>query len=75
MTSNSVSWREVLATSQQLSIRDQLRLITELSLRLRRVLVENEPVDLLTLTGVGQEVWANLDLDTYLNEERDSWQA
>jgi hypothetical protein len=75
MTSNSISWREVLATSQQLSIRDQLRLITELSLRLRRVLVENEPVDLLTLTGVGQEVWAKLDVETYLNEERDSWQA
>lgn len=75
MTSNSITWREVLATSQKLSILDQLRLITELSLHLRRVFVESEPVDLLTLSGVGKEVWANLDVNTYLNEERDSWQT
>jgi hypothetical protein len=37
-------------------------------------MAETEPVDLLTLTGVGQEVWTKVDVDTYLNEERDSWQ-
>lgn len=74
MTSKPVSWREVLATSQQLPLVDQLRLIAELSLRLRRMLGDTEPVDLLTLSGVGQEVWANVDVDRYLDQERDSWQ-
>jgi hypothetical protein len=74
MSSNSATWREVLATSEKLSISDQLRLITELSLRVRQMLAENEPVDLLTLDGVGKEVWAKIDTGTYLNQERDSWQ-
>jgi len=74
VTSKPVSWREVLATSQQLPLVDQLRLIAELSLRLRRMLGDTEPVDLLTLSGVGQEVWANVDVDRYLDQERDSWQ-
>jgi hypothetical protein len=75
MTASPTTWREVLASSEKLSVLDQLRLITELSLRLRQELVESEPVDLLTLAGVGKEVWANIDVDTYLNEERDSWSA
>jgi hypothetical protein len=75
MTVNPITWREVLASSEKLSVLDQLRLITELSLRLRQELVESEPVDLLTLTGVGKEVWANIEVETYLNEERDSWPA
>lgn len=74
MSSNPITWREVLATSEKLSISDQLRLITELSLRVRQALGENEPVDLLTLAGVGKEVWDEVDTDAYLNQERDSWQ-
>jgi hypothetical protein len=75
MTANPTTWREVLASSEKLSVLDQLRLITELSLRLRQVLDESKPLDLLTLAGIGKEVWTNLDVDTYLNEERDSWSA
>jgi hypothetical protein len=73
MITNSITWREVLATSENLSISDQLRLITELSLRVRQALIENEPIDLLALAGVGKEVWAKVDTDAYLNQERDSW--
>jgi hypothetical protein len=74
MSSKPITWLEVLATSEKLSVSDQLRLITELSLRLQQTLVNNEPVDLLTLAGAGKEVWAKIDTDTYLDDERDSWQ-
>jgi predicted nucleotidyltransferase len=74
MSSNPITWREVLDTSEKLPISDQLRLITELSLRVQRALVENEPVDLLTLDGVGKEVWDRVDTDAYLDQERESWQ-
>ena len=74
MSSNTITWREVLATSEKLPVSDQLRLITELSLRVRQAIVEGEPVDLLTLAGVGKEVWEKVDTNAYLNQERDSWQ-
>ncbi len=75
MSSKPITWRDVLANSEQLSVADQLRLLTELALRLRPSLAaEDESVDLLTLAGVGQEVWDKIDTENYLNEERDSWQ-
>jgi hypothetical protein len=74
MTSNLATWRDVLDSSERLSISDQLRLITELSLRVQRALAENERVDLLTLDGVGKEIWDRIDTDAYLNQERASWQ-
>jgi hypothetical protein len=74
MSSNPITWRDVLATSEKLSLSDQLRLITELSLRVQHALVESEPVDLLALDGVGKEVWDKIDTDAYLNQERESWQ-
>ena len=73
MSTNTLPWRDVLANSEKLSVSDQLRLITELSLRVRQALVESEPTDLLTLAGVGKEVWDKVDTDVYLNQERDSW--
>jgi hypothetical protein len=74
MSSSPVTWREVLATTEKLSVSDQLRLITELSLLVRQSLAEDELVDMLTLDGVGKEVWSKVSTDDYLNQERDSWQ-
>lgn len=74
MTVPSHNWQEVLSLVERLSWPDQLRLISELLLRRQTVVTDTEPVDLLTLAGVGAEVWSNVDTGTYLNQERDSWQ-
>ena len=74
MPTSTITWQQALNTVEKLSIADQLRLITELLLRIKSTVKTNEPVDLLTLAGVGAEVWQEVDTDTYINEERDSWQ-
>ncbi len=75
MTTQSVSWQEALTLVERLSWSDQLRLISELLLRMQTLETETEPVDLLALTGVGAEVWSKVDPETYINQERDSWRA
>ncbi len=75
MTTQSVSWQEALTLVERLSWPDQLRLISELLLRMQTLATETEPVDLLALAGVGAEVWSKVDTDAYINQERDSWQA
>ena len=35
---------------------------------------EHDPVDVLSLAGVGAEVWQAVDVDEYLEEERASWE-
>ncbi len=73
MNAGLVTWHEALTLTEQLPIPEQLQLITELSLRVRTGMTAAEkPVDLLDLAGVGQELWATVDTDDYLNQERDS---
>lgn len=67
---------DVLRISEQLSPGDQLRLIALLSDRLRSEMDSNqEPIDMLTLVGVGAELWREIDADTYIDDERSSWQS
>lgn len=73
MPTTTITWQQAMNTVEQLSIADQLRLITELLLRIKNSVKTTESIDLLTLAGVGAEVWQEIDTDTYINEERDSY--
>ena len=67
---------DVLRISEQLSPADQLRLIGLLSDRLRSEMAAHaEPIDMLSLTGVGAELWQEIDVAAYLEQERASWQS
>ena len=67
---------EAIVVSERLSPSDRLRLIGILSERLRSELEQGiEPIDMLSLAGLGAEIWKNLDLPTYLEQERTSWDS
>jgi hypothetical protein len=79
VASKTMTVDQVLSMSEQLSPTDQLRLISLLSERLRDdiarddIALEREPIDLLSLTGLGAEVWQAVDVADYLEQERASW--
>jgi len=64
---------KVLFISQQLSLADQLSLISLLSEQIRQELDrDGKAVDMLSLAGLGAELWREIDVDTYLEQERAS---
>lgn len=66
----------VLDMSKQLPRADRLRLISLLSEDLRSEIdQEEQPVDMLSLAGLGAEMWQAIDVDAYLEQERASWEA
>ena len=74
MATEVVTLDQVLDISEQLKSSDRLRLISALSERLRQELVESaELVDMLSLAGVGADLWAQTDVAAYLEQERSSW--
>jgi hypothetical protein len=74
MEEKTTTMEEALAVSEQLSPADQLRLIGLLSERLRHKVEEgSEPVDMLSLAGLGAEIWREIDVADYLEQERNSW--
>ena len=74
MVSEMATVDQALYISQQLPLDDQLLLISLLSEQVRRELDrDGEPVDMLSLAGLGAELWQNIDVDAYLEQERASW--
>jgi hypothetical protein len=75
MVSETITLDKILGISEQLSSTDQLRLISLLSERLRSEMGREEnPIDMLSLTGLGAELWQEIDIDAYLEQERASWE-
>ena len=76
MADKTTTLDEVLDASEQLSPVDQLRLISLLSDRLRSAMDEDdEQVDMLSLAGLGAELWQEIDVAVYLDQERASWES
>lgn len=75
MANKTVTLDEALDVSERLSSADQLRLISLLSERLRSKMDRGaEPVDMLSLAGLGADIWREIDVDEYLEQERASWE-
>lgn len=70
-----ITLENVLQMSTQLTPKEQLRLIELLAARVRAV---QEPpaaaVDILSTAGLGAELWQQIDVDAYLEQERASWE-
>ena len=64
----------VLSLTRNLPPNEKLRLIGLLTEELRDEMEHvGDPVDMLSLVGVGAEVWREVNVDEYLDQERDSW--
>ena len=76
MTERTATLDEAIVVSEKLSPSDRLRLIGILSERLRSELEQGiEPIDMLSTAGLGAEIWRGLDIPTYLEQERTSWDS
>lgn len=74
MNEQTATLDEAVLVSTRLSPEDRLRLIRILSEQLRSELEQDiEPVDMLSLAGLGEEIWRGLDVEDYLEQERASW--
>jgi hypothetical protein len=76
MVSETITLDQALSISRQLSLADRLALISLLSEQARRELErDTEQVDMLSLSGLGAELWQQVDVKTYLDQERASWES
>ena len=75
MTTKTITLEEALRLSETLPLTDQLRLIGLLSERLRHKVGDSgKPIDMLSLAGLGSEIWQEIDVEAYLAQERASWE-
>jgi hypothetical protein len=67
------SYGEVLDQVQHLAPNEQLQLLKDLMDLLKRQTTTRPLHSILELEGLGKEVWEGIDVDQYLEEERNSW--
>jgi hypothetical protein len=59
---------------QDLTPEEQIKLLADLAALVRdREVMPRPQRSLLELRGLGKELWSSIDVDQYLEEERNSW--
>jgi len=71
---SSYVYDEVLNQAQHLTPEDQLRLVEDLVANIRRQGKARPKHSILELEGLGAEVWKGVDVEKYIDEERNSWE-
>lgn len=70
----SDTYDEILRKAQSLPLEEQLQLLEALASHVRSQLApERKKHSILELEGLGKEIWAGIDTDEYLRQERASW--
>ncbi|MFH0926670.1 MAG: hypothetical protein V1872_13735 [bacterium] len=69
------SLAEILNYAEQLSERQQLELISRVSIRiLNHKDKKIKTKSWMEMAGLGAEVWRGIDVQDYINKERESWE-
>lgn len=67
------SYKKLLDEVEKLTQTDQLRLLEQIAVLIRRKTTVKTRRSILELQGLGKEIWKNIDAQKYVDEERKSW--
>ncbi|MGV8074946.1 MAG: hypothetical protein AB2L11_10375 [Syntrophobacteraceae bacterium] len=67
------NYNQVIAEIKSLNLSDQLRLLEEMATLIRKKTSQVKPRSILELRGKGKNIWKGLNVKTYIDEERSSW--
>lgn len=68
------TYEQIMQMTRQLELAEQLRLLEALT-RLVRHQAAATSHSIMELEGLGAEIWQDVDAQTYVNEERASWES
>ena len=69
----TVAYREALERARQLTPDEQLELLEELAAIVRKRVTAKPKHSIMELKGLGKEIWERIDVEKYIEEERNSW--
>ena len=67
------SYYDVLNQAQHLTPDEQLRLLEDLAAHLRHQTFSPPKHSIMEFKGLGKEIWKGVDVEKYIDEERNSW--
>jgi hypothetical protein len=70
----TMTYRQVLYQALQLTPDEKLQLIGELAANIRQQITTQPQHSIMEFEGLGKEVWQGIDVEKYIEEERNSWE-
>ncbi len=67
------TYKDIRRQVESLTPNEQLRLLEELTVMVRRRMLIKPKRSIMELEGLGKETWHELDAQEYVNQERASW--
>lgn len=67
------TYHDIRRQVESLPPNEQLRLLEELVVMVRRRMLGKPKRSIMELEGLGKEIWHGLDAQEYINQERASW--
>ncbi|MFY7802404.1 MAG: hypothetical protein ACOVQ7_03160 [Limnoraphis robusta] len=67
------NYQEIRHQVESLTPDEQLQLLEELVVLVRRRISLKSQRSIMELEGLGKEIWQGIDAQDYVNQERDSW--
>jgi len=67
------NYNQVISEIKTLTLSDQLRLLEEMAMLIRKKTSKTRPRSILELKGKGKDIWKGLNVKDYIDEERSSW--
>ncbi len=64
---------EVLNQVQRLTLDEQLQLLSDVAAMLRRQVKSRPKHNIMEFEGIAEELWKGVDVEKYIDEERNSW--
>lgn len=68
-----VNYDHLMAEIKSLNLSDQLRLLEEMAVLIRKKTSGTRSRSILELKGKGKNIWKGLNVKKYIDEERSSW--
>ena len=67
------AYREALSRVLLLTPDEQLQLLADVAVMLRQQVTAEPQHSIMELEGLGKEIWQDVDVEKYIDEERNSW--
>ena len=70
---STYAYREVLNQVQRLTDEEKLQLLADVATMLRHQAKPRPKHNIMEFEGFAKEIWEGVDVEKYINEERNSW--
>ena len=67
------SYNHLISEIKTLNLSEQLRLLEETALLIQKKTAGTKPRSILELKGKGKDIWKGVNVKSYIDEERSSW--